>query len=119
MTTQFDGGPVLGGTFPALIWHDFMVAADEIGSERSRRLQPRRHSPSTEPRTGTARPPRRLLAQPPSTRRHDLRASTAAHTSRAGASTAQQPASSRRRARPEARARRPDTGEHPRRHPTP
>ncbi len=27
MTTAFDGGPVLGGTFPALIWHDFMVSA--------------------------------------------------------------------------------------------
>ena len=27
MTTEFDGGPVLGGTYPALIWHSFMVAA--------------------------------------------------------------------------------------------
>ena len=27
MTTQFNGGPVLGGTFPALIWHGFMVSA--------------------------------------------------------------------------------------------
>ena len=30
MTTDFDGGPVLGGTFPALIWHDFMISALQI-----------------------------------------------------------------------------------------
>ena len=27
MMTQYNGGPVAGGTFPALIWHDFMVSA--------------------------------------------------------------------------------------------
>ena len=27
MTTDFNGGPVFGGTFPALIWKDFMLAA--------------------------------------------------------------------------------------------
>ena len=33
MTTDFNGSPVLGGTFPALIWHDFMTcgAADRQG----------------------------------------------------------------------------------------
>jgi penicillin-binding protein 1A len=35
MTTQFDGSPVLGGTFPALIWHDFMVSALGIEKERA------------------------------------------------------------------------------------
>ncbi len=35
MTTQFEGGPVLGGTFPALIWHDFMVSALGIEKERA------------------------------------------------------------------------------------
>jgi penicillin-binding protein 1A len=35
MTNDFDGGPVLGGTFPALIWHDFMVSALQIEKERS------------------------------------------------------------------------------------
>jgi penicillin-binding protein 1A len=35
MTTDFDGGPVLGGTFPALIWHDFMVSALQIEKERA------------------------------------------------------------------------------------
>jgi penicillin-binding protein 1A len=34
MTTQYDGGPVLGGTFPALIWHDFMTSA--LGIEKTR-----------------------------------------------------------------------------------
>jgi penicillin-binding protein 1A len=35
MTSDFDGGPVLGGTFPALIWHDFQVAALQIEQERA------------------------------------------------------------------------------------
>jgi penicillin-binding protein 1A len=35
MTADFDGGPVLGGTFPALIWHDFMVSALQIEKERA------------------------------------------------------------------------------------
>src|SRR3984957_15374945 len=35
MTTDFDGGPVLGGTFPALIWHNFMLSAIQVGHERS------------------------------------------------------------------------------------
>jgi penicillin-binding protein 1A len=34
MTTDFDGGPVLGGTYPALIWHNFMVAAMHIEKAR-------------------------------------------------------------------------------------
>jgi penicillin-binding protein 1A len=35
MTTEFDGGPVLGGTFPALIWHDFMTSALSIEKARA------------------------------------------------------------------------------------
>jgi penicillin-binding protein 1A len=35
MTTDFDGTPVLGGTFPALIWHDFMISALQIEKERA------------------------------------------------------------------------------------
>jgi penicillin-binding protein 1A len=35
MTTQYDGGPVLGGTFPALIWHDFMTSAIQIDKTRA------------------------------------------------------------------------------------
>jgi penicillin-binding protein 1A len=35
MTTAFDGGPVLGGTYPALIWHDFMISALNIDKARA------------------------------------------------------------------------------------
>jgi penicillin-binding protein 1A len=42
MTTDFDGGPVLGGTFPALIWHDFMESAMRIESERVEEASARR-----------------------------------------------------------------------------
>jgi len=35
MTNDFDGGPVLGGTFPALIWHDFMTSALQIDKVRA------------------------------------------------------------------------------------
>jgi penicillin-binding protein 1A len=34
MSYDFNGGPVEGGTYPALIWHDFMVGA--MGVERER-----------------------------------------------------------------------------------
>ena len=30
MTTDFNGGPVEGGTYPAIIWHDFMTQALQI-----------------------------------------------------------------------------------------
>jgi penicillin-binding protein 1A len=35
MTTQFNGSPVLGGTFPALIWHDFMLSALHVDKTRA------------------------------------------------------------------------------------
>jgi penicillin-binding protein 1A len=35
MTTDFDGQPVYGGTYPALIWHDFMLSAIAIEQERA------------------------------------------------------------------------------------
>ncbi len=34
MEHDFQGGPVLGGTFPALIWHDFMTSALQIDKNR-------------------------------------------------------------------------------------
>jgi penicillin-binding protein 1A len=37
MTTDFNGNPVLGGTFPALIWHDFMTSALQIERARTER----------------------------------------------------------------------------------
>ncbi len=35
MSTDFNGTPVLGGTFPALIWHDFMISTLGIEKERA------------------------------------------------------------------------------------
>ena len=35
MTNNFNNGPVLGGTFPALIWHDFMTSSLQVEQERS------------------------------------------------------------------------------------
>lgn len=35
MTTDFGGQPVLGGTFPALIWHDFMTQALQLDKARA------------------------------------------------------------------------------------
>jgi penicillin-binding protein 1A len=37
MSTDYAGGPVEGGTFPALIWHDFMVGAMSVERERAER----------------------------------------------------------------------------------
>jgi penicillin-binding protein 1A len=35
MKTEFAGAPVEGGTFPALIWHDFMTSAKAIADARA------------------------------------------------------------------------------------
>ncbi|MEN3285591.1 MAG: penicillin-binding protein, partial [Solirubrobacteraceae bacterium] len=35
MLTEFAGKPVEGGTFPALIWHDFMTGANKILDDRN------------------------------------------------------------------------------------
>jgi penicillin-binding protein 1A len=37
METLYNGGPVEGGTYPALIWHDFMVGAMQVEQERAER----------------------------------------------------------------------------------
>jgi penicillin-binding protein 1A len=42
MTTDFNGQPVFGGTYPALIWHDFMLGA--MQTEQERELQSASHS---------------------------------------------------------------------------
>jgi len=51
METEFQGGPVEGGTFPALIWHDFQVTANTILDERVAADRRRRGLP---PVTGTS-----------------------------------------------------------------
>jgi penicillin-binding protein 1A len=45
MLTEFAGQPVEGGTYPALIWHDFMVAANAIADERNAKERERKGLP--------------------------------------------------------------------------
>ena len=42
MKTEFDGEPVDGGTFPAVIWHDFVVQAGLIRKQRIAERQAKR-----------------------------------------------------------------------------
>ncbi len=51
MTTEFNGGPVLGGTFPALIWHSFMVSAMQVERERAE-AESSKHAAMRAARTG-------------------------------------------------------------------
>jgi len=50
MTTDFGGKPVFGGTYPALIWHDFMLAAMQL--EQNRANQKAARSSAGEPSAG-------------------------------------------------------------------
>jgi penicillin-binding protein 1A len=45
MLTEFAGQPVEGGTYPALIWHDFMVAANGIADDRNAKERERKGLP--------------------------------------------------------------------------
>ena len=49
MTTDFEGGPVFGGTFPALIWHDFMVSALQIEKDGAEQAALRRGQATAAP----------------------------------------------------------------------
>ena len=88
MTTDFNGSPVLGGTFPALIWHDFMTSALQIDKTRAeqapRPSTARRHrSASTtgaresSAPSATTRTPGRRAARAGGKRRHARRSSPA------------------------------------------
>jgi penicillin-binding protein 1A len=44
MTTDYNGGPVLGGTFPALIWHNFMLSAMQVERERAQQATASSHT---------------------------------------------------------------------------
>jgi penicillin-binding protein 1A len=56
MLTEFAGRPVEGGTFPALIWHDFMTGANKAIDERVAKDRARRGLPPLEPKTTTTAP---------------------------------------------------------------
>ena len=49
MLTEFAGAPVEGGTYPALIWHDFMVAANAIADDRNAKDRERKGLPPKPP----------------------------------------------------------------------
>jgi penicillin-binding protein 1A len=51
MTTLYDGGPVMGGTFPALIWASVVSAWEEIKAERAAEAKEGKHS------SGSSSPP--------------------------------------------------------------
>jgi penicillin-binding protein 1A len=53
MTNDFDGGPVLGGTYPALIWHDFMTSALQIDKTRAEEAAAKTKKPGREPGTSS------------------------------------------------------------------
>ncbi len=52
MKFAFNGGPVLGGTFPALIWHDFMTSAMQVEKARAEHAAALKNAASE--RTGTS-----------------------------------------------------------------
>ncbi len=62
MKTDFEGGPVEGGTFPALIWHDFMAPSLDLLKQRAEKerieqgLPPEEPDTSTDPAGGTGEP---------------------------------------------------------------
>jgi penicillin-binding protein 1A len=53
MTSEFDGGPVLGGTFPALIWHNFMISAMHVEKQRAEEASAKREAKTAKPGTDT------------------------------------------------------------------
>ena len=57
MTTNFNNSPVLGGTFPALIWHDFMTSALQIELERSERSSSKKGTANQPSEVSTATTP--------------------------------------------------------------
>ena len=59
MSTDYDGGPVLGGTFPALIWHDFMISALQIEKERAEHAAAPRGASAPAPPIEHDTPPKR------------------------------------------------------------
>lgn len=69
MTTDFNGTPVLGGTFPALIWHQFMLAALGIDKARAEHAASRSSNGAGSPgsattATGESAPPSTSTAPP-------------------------------------------------------
>ncbi|MEP6954647.1 MAG: penicillin-binding transpeptidase domain-containing protein, partial [Solirubrobacteraceae bacterium] len=54
MLTEFQGGPVEGGTFPAIIWHSFMQSANKILDDRTARERVKKGLPPVDTTTTTS-----------------------------------------------------------------
>jgi penicillin-binding protein 1A len=57
MLTQFDGGPVTGGTFPALIWKTFTESALQISTQENEQRARAHHHTGSATTTGTGTVP--------------------------------------------------------------
>ncbi len=57
MTTLYNGGPVMGGTFPALIWASVISAWEEIKAEREAEAKKGKHGRSSSGSGSTYVPP--------------------------------------------------------------
>ena len=112
MLKNFDGGPVEGGTFPAIIWHNFMVQALQIMADES---AAKNHT--TAP---TSTPERRRLATAPRSPRHDRRHRRTTTTASTPGPTRPRQATPRRSSPARSRERRRSRPvEHAARRPTP
>jgi penicillin-binding protein 1A len=84
MKTEFHGGPVAGGTYPAEIWHDFMTSAIAIDQQRH---------PNQTPTTSSSTTP--SYVSPPSTSTPSAPATTtpapSTQTPQGGGNTPKQP----------------------------
>ena len=105
MTTDFNGSPVLGGTFPALIWHDFMISAmqiDKARAEQAARARGRQARTTRRPRARAAKKRSRRhrgASGAGAAARRPRRAKSARATARPGRrATAPRRAANRRRA---------------------
>ena len=61
MTTLYNGGPVMGGTFPALIWASVISAWEEIKAESAAESEPSRQQRDKAPRRRRTKPTSRRL----------------------------------------------------------
>src|SRR4051795_9166456 len=95
MLTEFAGRPVEGGTFPALIWHDFMTGANKAIDARVAQERKRKGPPPVDPkdRTTTTSPtPPPSIAPPSSAEGGDVPAPANQPTTPAGGGTTAPPA---------------------------
>jgi penicillin-binding protein 1A len=65
MTTEYAGGPVDGGTFPALIFHDIVLAWDDIKDAKASAKRDEDSADDTTDSSGTYTPPTSTTTTPP------------------------------------------------------